>query len=103
MQFAVVSGKEKGRIYRFQLAKKLVIGRAKECDFVLNDARISKRHAEMEVSRNSVVIYDLDSKNSTYVNGVPIRGRHKLEDEDTLLIGETELRLRFDKDEILAG
>ena len=103
MQLAVVAGKEKGRIYKLQLAKTLVIGRAKDCDIVLDDAKISKRHAEMELSKNSIIVYDLDSKNSTYVNGVPIQGRHKLDDEDTLLMGETELRLRFDKDEIFAG
>lgn len=103
MQLAVVAGKDKGRVYKFQLKKTLVIGRAKDCDVVLNDPRISKRHAEMELSKNCIVIYDLDSKNSTYVNGVPVRGRHKLDNEDCLLMGETELRLRFDQNEILTG
>lgn len=101
MQLAVITGRDRGRVYQVQLKKTIVIGRAKDCDVVLNDPRISNHHCEMALSKNAIVIYDLDSKNSTYVKGVPIRGRHKLENEDSLLLGETELRLRFDEDEVL--
>jgi VWFA-related protein len=102
MTLAVMAGKERGRVYDFQLVDTLVIGRAKGCDVVLEDERVSNRHCEIALCNRSIVIYDLDSKNSTFVKGVPIRGRHKVEDEDTLLLGETELRLRFNPDEIPA-
>lgn len=101
MHFSVIAGKDRGRVYELPLKKTIVIGRAEGCDVVLNDPRISNRHCEMALSKNSIVIYDLDSKNSTFVKGVPIHGRHKLESEDSLLLGETELRLRFDEDEVL--
>ena len=102
VRLAVVAGKERGRVYDLRLTKPLVIGRDKRCDLVLEDPRVSERHCEVALSNNSIMLYDLDSKNRTYVNGVPIRDRQKLETEDCLLLGETELRLHFNADEVLS-
>ncbi|MFL6414853.1 MAG: FHA domain-containing protein [Bryobacteraceae bacterium] len=102
LTLAVVAGKELGRVFDLRLTKPLVIGRDTGCDLVLEDTRVSNRHCEIALSQASLILYDLDSKNHTYVNGVPIRGRQRLENEDTLLLGETELRLRFNADEVLA-
>jgi pSer/pThr/pTyr-binding forkhead associated (FHA) protein len=74
-----------------------VIGRSKDSDIVIADPKVSNRHCEMALTHGQVVIYDLESKNSTCVNGVPIRGRHKLENLDTILVGETEMRLHFER------
>ena len=48
-----------------------VLGRAGDCDLVLDCAGISRRHAVIEVlSDKGFVIRDLDSTNGTAVNGV---------------------------------
>jgi pSer/pThr/pTyr-binding forkhead associated (FHA) protein len=42
-----------------------------------------------------LVVHDLESTNNTYVNGVPVRGRQRLEPLDTILLGDTELRVHY--------
>lgn len=46
-----------------------VVGRALECDIVIIDATISRRHAELELVDAGVAIRDLGSSNGTFVNG----------------------------------
>jgi pSer/pThr/pTyr-binding forkhead associated (FHA) protein len=74
-----------------------VIGRSGDCDVVVADPKVSNRHCEMALIHGQVLIYDLDSTNRTYVNGVPIRGRDRLETRDMILVGDTEMRLHFEE------
>lgn len=67
------------------------IGRSKECDVTLDDASVSRRHAEVHVEDGGVWILDLGSTNGTEVNGARAR-RTQLEHGDRILIGQTELR-----------
>ena len=91
-----VIGKDAGQTRELSLVKTLKIGRSKECDVVVaDDPKVSNRHCEMALVNGQVVIYDLQSTNTTVVNGVPISGRQKLETRDTIQVGDTEFRLRF--------
>ena len=54
-------------------AEPLVIGRLPECDVVLNDSNVSRRHAEIRRSGDGVFLTDLGSTNGTRVNGAPVR------------------------------
>jgi two-component system cell cycle response regulator len=48
----------------------VVIGRDDECDIVIDDAGISRRHAKIQVvERGKLAVYDLGSTNGTYVQG----------------------------------
>lgn len=47
----------------------LVIGRMPECDIVLNDPNVSRRHAEVLRQGEDVILRDLGSTNGTKVNG----------------------------------
>jgi serine/threonine-protein kinase len=60
-----------------------VIGRALECDLVLKVAEVSKRHCQLLLSAEQVLVEDLDSVNGTRVNGKRIR-RTRLRDGDEL-------------------
>jgi hypothetical protein len=98
LRFTVVTGKEPGRTHEVRLVQTAVIGRNRECDLSLpDDPKISGRHCELALVNDKVVIYDLGSTNSTSVNGVPIHGRHRLENRDSLLLGSTELRVRIEE------
>jgi len=68
-----------------------VIGR-KNCDLVLNDVRVSRRHAELKIVGQHLVIEDLISTNGTQVNGEPITCR-QLAPNDLITIGETSLKI----------
>jgi hypothetical protein len=50
-----------------------VIGRDPSCDVVVDDVRVSKRHAEVLPDGDAWVIEDLGSKNGTSVDGKPAR------------------------------
>jgi len=67
-----------------------VIGRARECDVVVEDPNVSRRHAELRREGPAFWIVDLDSTNGIEVNGRRLR-RAKLEDGDTFVVGETEI------------
>jgi hypothetical protein len=99
MKLIVIAGREAGRAYNLELRGRLVIGRAKDCDVVISDdARVSNRHCELAIVGGQVLLYDLSSTNRTFVNGVPIQGRHRMESQDCILVGETEFRLRMDEE-----
>jgi hypothetical protein len=68
----------------------LVIGRLPECGVVLADSNVSRRHAELRRSGDSVMLTDLGSTNGTRVNGAPIRERI-LASGDEVSVGSTRL------------
>lgn len=47
-----------------------VLGRGTDCDLVLTDRGVSRRHAAVEVGEAGAVIVDLGSSNGTRVNGL---------------------------------
>ena len=75
----------------------VILGRALEADVRINDARASRLHARIRITRNSETgetqyrIADLSSTNGTLVNGHTIT-EAVLQDGDKLLIGEHLLR-----------
>lgn len=74
-------------------SESVVIGRMPECTVVLNDANVSRRHAEVKRQGSDVVVVDLQSTNGTRVNGLPIRER-VLADGDDITVGTTILRFQ---------
>lgn len=70
--------------------RRVVLGRSQDCDIHVPDPNVSRRHAEVRQEGTSYWLTDLDSTNGTEVNGGRVR-RAKLEDGDTITIGQTEL------------
>jgi hypothetical protein len=68
----------------------VTLGRLPECDIVLNDPNVSRRHAEFRRTNDGVVITDLGSTNGTRVNGVPVR-EQQLVSGDEITVGSTAL------------
>ncbi|MBA2361292.1 MAG: DUF3662 and FHA domain-containing protein [Actinobacteria bacterium] len=71
----------------------IVIGRSKECDIRVNDGNVSRRHAEIRREGSTFWLVDLDSTNGVTVNGRSLK-RAKLDDEDRISVGSTELVFR---------
>jgi hypothetical protein len=97
VRFTVVAGKEAGSSHELKLQNKIVIGRASDCDLVVPDPEASNHHCELILIRGQLMVSDLGSTNNTYLNGVPIMGRHKVEPLDTIQLGDTELRVHFEE------
>jgi predicted component of type VI protein secretion system len=71
-----------------------VIGRGAECDVVLDDALVSRRHAQIVIDEGGVRIEDLQSANGVSVNGQRIERGSTVQPGDTLTLGRQSLVLR---------
>jgi pSer/pThr/pTyr-binding forkhead associated (FHA) protein len=89
----VKTGPEAGR--RIELGLEVVIGR-QDADLVLKDPEVSRRHALLRRSGESVVIEDLDSTNGTFVKGERIRGPITVGPGDQVRVGRTTLEIEPD-------
>lgn len=70
---------------------KMVIGRERTCDIVLDDINVSRSHAEFRIEpRNGFSITDLNSTNGTFVNGRRIKFQ-QLQESDRITLGVTNL------------
>jgi hypothetical protein len=67
------------------------IGRSRECDIVLDDAGISRRHAEIRPGRDGWTLADLDSTNGVRLNGRKVRAAQPLHAGDRVELGSTEI------------
>jgi predicted component of type VI protein secretion system len=75
-----LEGKE---LDRRQLERPFTIGRAADCDVVVDDSKLSRHHCRIEPHENGWAVVDLESRNGTTVGGTRIE-RHVLEDGDTV-------------------
>ena len=64
----------------------ITIGRGEECDIVLPDRQVSRMHARVSREDDGFYAEDLGSKNGTYVNGMPVKEKVKLQDGDELQV-----------------
>ena len=71
----------------------ITMGRLPDCDVVLSDPNVSRRHAEVRRRGNDFVVVDLGSTNGTKVNGAGVKER-RLADGDEIAIGNTKLRFQ---------
>jgi hypothetical protein len=73
-----------------------VIGRSRECDIVLQDSNVSRRHAEVRPSGgDGWTIADLGSTNGVKVNGRTI-GSAPLRPGDEITVGTVEVRFEVE-------
>lgn len=70
------------------------LGRALDCEIVLSDAKVSRRHSQLRWSPLGITIADLDSVNGTVVNGEPAT-ETPLRKGDTIRLGFTLLTLEM--------
>jgi len=71
----------------------LNLGRSLDNDVILDDPRVSRRHAQISHKHGHFCLYDLQSANGTLVNGQPVRDC-LLQDGDVISLGGVELVFR---------
>ena len=65
-----------------------LIGRDESCDIVINSNHISRNHISCVVSRDRIVIQDLNSRNGTFVNGLRVKNTVEIKDGDVISLGK---------------
>ena len=71
-----------------------VVGRSSECDLILPDVILSRRHAELVRAAEGWAVRDLGSLNGTRLNGVRIVGEAPLHDGDVIALSDWTLVFR---------
>jgi len=80
---------------RFEFVKNSVlIGRSKRADLAINDPAVSAEHCRIKLTEDTFEIEDLNSKNGTFVNQLPI-SHSSLKNQDRIRIGASEIELSF--------
>lgn len=88
----VMNGPDEGEVYHLGPdASEVVVGRGTDCDFQINDANISRRHAVIRRDWNDITIEDLGSKNGVVINDKRINKTASLRDADEILLGAVKL------------
>ncbi len=67
------------------------IGRSRDCEIVLDDVGVSRRHAEVRPAGDGWTVEDLGSTNGVLINGRRIHGAHRLQPGDRMVLGSTEM------------
>jgi signal transduction histidine kinase len=81
----VLAGPEEGKVHPLRQGETW-IGRGSDCDVVVDDAGLSRRHACFVVRQGGVTLRDNRAKNGTFVEGVRIK-EHELRPGDEIQLG----------------
>src|SRR5262249_40311853 len=87
--FQVLEGIDKGRVFR-DLPTPLTIGREEGNILRLNDERVSRFHAKVQIDSDDYILTDLESTNGTRVNGTVVQIR-RLRFGDRVCVGRSLL------------
>lgn len=90
-RLSVISGPAQGQRVEFDDA--VTIGRAPDCDLVLEGASVWRSHCRIFIRSGQVYLTDLASTNGVTVNGKPCRIR-LLQPGDEIQVGDSVLTLR---------
>lgn len=74
-------------------SSEILIGRANNCDVVVNDNGVSSKHSKIFVDNEDIYIEDLRSMNGTFVNGRRISGKVKINAFSKVSLGNYSLNL----------
>ena len=81
----VIKGSSAGQVLALS-SEKVILGRHPSCQIVLDNASVSRHHAQIVEEHGIFLVEDLRSRNGTQVNRLPIRGRMELRDGDEIKV-----------------
>jgi pSer/pThr/pTyr-binding forkhead associated (FHA) protein len=90
IRLEVIAGPDTHKRKRFN-GVRMVVGRVPDCDFILADQSVSRRHLELVHTEKGVLLRDLGSGNGSKVNGEKTAER-VLQHGDEISIGKTRFR-----------
>lgn len=92
-QLSIFTGPNAGKSFTLKVENRL--GRHPENDIIIEDLKISRRHAIIQWVDNQYRISDLGSANGTFINSARITAPTILKSGDMITIGNTHLNLQI--------
>ena len=83
-----------GKIKTYRFGRRILVGRAPSADLRLDDPRVSRLHARIEMRDDGVYVEDLGSRNGTAVDGGPVTEPRRLEVDDEVTVGTAAIVFR---------
>lgn len=90
LKLIIVDGPDLGMEWAFKVAE-VTLGRDEDCELMMSDIAVSRRHSKIVLEGDEFLLYDLDSGNGTYLNGAKIT-REVLSVGDEITVGERTFR-----------
>jgi serine phosphatase RsbU (regulator of sigma subunit) len=87
----VIKGSCPGQLVELH-GERMVMGRHPSCQIVLDNAAVSRNHAQILESHGTYYLEDLRSRNGTLLNGLRIQGRTELADDDEIRVCEVVMK-----------
>src|SRR2546423_2945358 len=92
-QLAVIDGPQNGVVWE-SLTDRCSIGSHASNDLVIDDPTVSRFHCEIRIDANGTRVHDLDSRNGTVLDGVPVIDAF-VRGSSLIGLGRTMLRFQF--------
>jgi pSer/pThr/pTyr-binding forkhead associated (FHA) protein len=77
-----------------RLGRRILVGRAPSADVRIDDPRVSRLHARIEMRDDGVYVEDLGSRNGTFVDGEAVAKSRQLAHGDEMTIGTASIIFR---------
>ena len=71
------------------------VGRSRRNQIIIEDASVSKEHAELLVHGNEIIVRERGSQNGIFVSGVRIKAQSGVKHGEQIRFGRVELRLEL--------
>ena len=91
----ITKGETPGTVLALQTGR-TVIGRHPTCHIILDNAAVSRHHAQILESHGLYFLEDLRSRNGTYLNNEPLSSRAELRDGDEIRICDVVMAFQID-------
>ena len=73
----------------------IIVGRNSNCDVYFDDVHMSRQHFCIEIENNYLYINDLESTSGTYLNGVHVYSKQRLNSGDVIRAGRVEIKVHW--------
>ncbi|MFN2460369.1 MAG: FHA domain-containing protein [Candidatus Velthaea sp.] len=83
-----------GTIKTYRFGRRVLVGRAPSADLRIDDPRVSRLHARIEMRDDGVYVEDLGSRNGTAVDGEAVPGSRRLRVDDEIEVGAASIIFR---------
>lgn len=89
------TGNMPAKTMQVNIKSSLIVGRSSVCDIYIDDAKMSRQHFAIENTQGCFMLVDLESANGTYINGIRVTSKQKLNSGDMITAGLSSIRIKF--------